>query len=265
MARRGQAERSWPPGEILAGIPEARPDLLRRPGGASGLLPRRIRRAAQMARRGGLRRSARALSQFLPGAASSKFGMAVGLLRAGMIGGLAAWIGFTLPSALLMIGFGYGIARFGGLAGAAWLHGLMLVALAVVALAVWQMARRLANDVPRGALALAAAGIALALPASWSQLAAIAFGGDDRPAVPDRPGAARGATLPSAHPARRLGRGDGAVLPAARAAAGARGGVRIRTRSSCWTVSTAPARWCSAAATCCCRCLHAVVVPKGWV
>lgn len=117
-----------------------------------------------------------ALSQFLPGAASSKFGMAVGLLRAGLPGALAAWIGFTLPSALLMIGFGYGIARFGGLAGAAWLHGLMLVALAVVALAVWQMARRLANDVPRGALALAAAGIALALPASWSQLAAIAFG-----------------------------------------------------------------------------------------
>jgi len=117
-----------------------------------------------------------ALSQFLPGAASSKFGIAVGLLRAGMLGGVAAWIGFTLPSALLMIGFGYGIARFGGLSGAAWLHGLMLVALAVVALAVWQMARRLANDVPRGALALAAAGIALALPASWSQLAAIAFG-----------------------------------------------------------------------------------------
>ena len=117
-----------------------------------------------------------ALSQFLPGAASSKFGIAVGLLRAGLLGGLAAWIGFTLPSALLMIGFGYGITRFGGLSGAAWLHGLMLVALAVVALAVWQMARNLANDVPRGALALAAAGIVLALPASWSQLAAIAFG-----------------------------------------------------------------------------------------
>jgi chromate transporter len=117
-----------------------------------------------------------ALSQFLPGPASSEFGMGVGMLRGGLPGGIAAWLGFTAPSALLMVAFGYGIARAGNEAGAAWLHGLMLVAVAVVALAVWQMARRLANDVPRGALALAAAAIALGLPPSWSQLAAIAAG-----------------------------------------------------------------------------------------
>ncbi|MDE2230133.1 MAG: chromate efflux transporter [Alphaproteobacteria bacterium] len=119
-----------------------------------------------------------ALAQFLPGPTSSEFGFAVGLLRAGLPGALCAWIGFTLPSALIMGGLGFGIARLGHLAGAAWLHGLMLVACAVVALAVWTMARRLANDVPRGALALAAAGMTLALPLppSWGQLFAIAFG-----------------------------------------------------------------------------------------
>lgn len=135
-----------------------------------------------------------ALSQFLPGPASSEFGFAVGLLRAGLPGALCAWLGFTLPSALIMGGLGYGVARLGDLAGAPWLHGLMLVACAVVALAVWQMARRLANDVPRGAVALAAAALTLALPATWGQLAAIAFG-----AVAGRlflPGDTRQAALP---------------------------------------------------------------------
>ncbi|MGB8182417.1 MAG: chromate transporter, partial [Stellaceae bacterium] len=92
-----------------------------------------------------------ALSQFLPGPSSSEFGFAVGLLRAGLPGALCAWLGFTLPSALIMGALGFGVARLGNLAGAPWLHGLMLVACAVVALAVWQMARRLANDIPRGA------------------------------------------------------------------------------------------------------------------
>ncbi|MGH6983468.1 MAG: chromate efflux transporter [Stellaceae bacterium] len=135
-----------------------------------------------------------ALAQFLPGPASSEFGFAVGLLRAGLPGALCAWLGFTLPSALIMGGLGYGIAHLGNLAGVPWLHGLMLVAVAVVALAVWQMARRLANDVPRGAVALAAAALALVLPATWGQLAAIAFG-----AVAGRlflPGDTRQAALP---------------------------------------------------------------------
>jgi chromate transporter len=116
-----------------------------------------------------------ALAQFLPGPASSEFGFAVGLLRGGLLGALCAWLGFTLPSALIMGGFAYGVARLGNFAGAAWLHGLMLVAVAVVAQAVWQMARRLANDVPRGMLALAAAAIVLLLP-SWSQFLAIGLG-----------------------------------------------------------------------------------------
>lgn len=142
-----------------------------------------------------------ALAQFLPGPASSEFGFAVGLLRGGLLGALCAWLGFTLPSAVIMAAFAYGVAHFGNLAGAAWLHGLMLVAVAVVALAVWQMARRLANDVPRAFMALAAAAMALALPASWGQLVAIAFG-----AAAGRlflPGDARHAALPFAPPVSR--------------------------------------------------------------
>lgn len=142
-----------------------------------------------------------ALSQFLPGPSSSEFGFAVGLLRAGLPGALCAWIGFTLPSALIMGALGFGVAHMGDLARAAWLHGLMLVACAVVALAVWQMATRLANDVPRGALALIAAGMTLALPAAWGQLVAIAFGA----AAGWRllPGDARHTALPFAPPVPR--------------------------------------------------------------
>jgi chromate transporter len=117
-----------------------------------------------------------ALCQFLPGPTSSEFGIAVGLLRAGLPGALAAWIGFTLPSALLMAGFGYGMAQLGDLSHAAWLHGLKLVALAVVAQAVWNMARSLAPDAQRALLALAAAIVALILPVIWGQLGAIVLG-----------------------------------------------------------------------------------------
>ena len=74
-----------------------------------------------------------ALCQFLPGPASSQVGFAIGALRAGIAGAFAAWLGFTLPSALLLILFGYGLANFGELANASWLHGLKIVAVAVVA------------------------------------------------------------------------------------------------------------------------------------
>ncbi len=117
-----------------------------------------------------------ALCQFLPGPSSSEFGIAMGLIRAGLPGALAAWIGFTLPSALLMAGFGYGMANLGDLAHAPWLHGLKLVALAVVAQAVWAMARALAPDAQRALLALAAAIFVLAVPSVWSQLGAIGLG-----------------------------------------------------------------------------------------
>jgi chromate transporter len=118
-----------------------------------------------------------ALCQFLPGPASSQVGMAIGMLRAGVMGALAAWVGFTLPSAMAMIVFGYGVAHLRNFASAPWLHGLKIVAVAVVAQAVWAMARKLAPDALRAALALAAAVVAFAVPATLGQVAAIVAGG----------------------------------------------------------------------------------------
>src|SRR5207244_6207317 len=103
-----------------------------------------------------------ALCQFLPGPASSQTGITIGILRAGLPGAFAAWLGFTMPSALAMILFGYGVTRFGDLSGAAWLHGLKIVAVAVVAQAVWGMAKSLCPDKERASLAVAAAILALA-------------------------------------------------------------------------------------------------------
>src|SRR6185437_13618547 len=97
-----------------------------------------------------------ALCQFMPGPASSQLGMALGLLRAGPLGMLAAWVGFTLPSAVAMAAFAYGIGAVGDVSHAAWLKGLKLVAVAVVAQAVWGMARSLAPDKQRATLAVAA-------------------------------------------------------------------------------------------------------------
>jgi chromate transporter len=118
-----------------------------------------------------------ALCQFLPGPASSQVGIAIGLLRGGYAGALAAWIGFTLPSAVAMVLFGYGIDALGDAAGSGWLHGLKVAAVAVVAQAVLGMARTLAPDRARATLAVAAAVIALGAPSSWGQIGAIALGG----------------------------------------------------------------------------------------
>jgi chromate transporter len=117
-----------------------------------------------------------ALCQFLPGPASSQTGFGVGYLQRGLAGGLAAWLGFTLPSAALMIGFAYGVANLGNLASAGWLHGLKAAAVAVVAQAVWSMGRTLCPDWPRALLAGAAAGVLLVLPQTGAQLAVIAGG-----------------------------------------------------------------------------------------
>jgi chromate transporter len=87
-----------------------------------------------------------ALCQFLPGPASSQVGISIGMLRAGLKGALAAWVGFTMPSALAMIAFAYGVASWADAGRGAWLHGLKIVAVAVVAQAVWNMARTLAPD-----------------------------------------------------------------------------------------------------------------------
>ena len=118
-----------------------------------------------------------ALCQFLPGPASSQVGIALGLRRAGLPGGLAAWLGFTTPSAIALILFAYGVAAFGDVGGAGWLNGLKAAAVAVVALAVWGMAGSLCPDKPRAAIAIAATVAMLAWPTSWGQLTVIAAAG----------------------------------------------------------------------------------------
>lgn len=118
-----------------------------------------------------------ALCQFLPGPASSQVGMAIGLARHGNRGAFAAWAGFTLPSALVMILFALGLARHGELLPAGALHGLKIVAVAVVAQAVWGMARSLCPDAPRVTLMALAACVVLALPGSGAQVGVIAAAG----------------------------------------------------------------------------------------
>ncbi len=118
-----------------------------------------------------------ALCQFLPGPASSQVGFSIGLMRAGYRGALAAWTGFTLPSAIALLLFAYGAGALRGPAGAGLLHGLKLVAVAIVAQAVWGMARTLCPDRPRGSIALAAAMIMLFVAGSAAQIAAILLGG----------------------------------------------------------------------------------------
>ena len=118
-----------------------------------------------------------ALCQFLPGPASSQVGFSIGLMRAGYPGGLAAWTGFTLPSAIILVLFAYGASALSGAAGAGLLHGLKLVAVAIVAQAVWGMARTLCPDRERASIALVAALIILFSTSSIAQIGAIALGG----------------------------------------------------------------------------------------
>ena len=119
-----------------------------------------------------------ALCQFLPGPSSSQVGMAIGLMRAGPAGMLAAWLGFTLPSAIAMVIFAYSVsgAHEAGLAGG-WLAGLKIAAAAIVADAVLTMARSLAPDRARRSLALVAAAVAASFPSALGQIAVIAGGG----------------------------------------------------------------------------------------
>ena len=116
-----------------------------------------------------------ALCQFLPGPASSQLGMAIGMGRAGMVGGLIAWLGFTAPSAVALILFAYGVHAFDG-QGTEWLHGLKIVAVAVVALALWGMGKTLAPDRPRIAIAVLATAAVLVTGGIGAQLAVIAGG-----------------------------------------------------------------------------------------
>ena len=118
-----------------------------------------------------------ALCQFLPGPASSQMGFSMGLLRAGWGGALAAFVAFTLPSALLLFGFAALLPQISGAAGEAALHGLKLVALAVVAHGVLGMARQLCPDAPRMTIAILAAALILVSGPAWVQLVAVAMGG----------------------------------------------------------------------------------------
>jgi chromate transporter len=118
-----------------------------------------------------------ALCQFLPGPASSQVAVSLGILRAGLAGGFAAWLGFSLPSAAALIIFATSLRALGDLGHAPWLHGLKIVAVAVVAQAVWGMARNLCPDRPRASLAVASAILALAVPSAFGQIAAIILGG----------------------------------------------------------------------------------------
>jgi chromate transporter len=148
-----------------------------------------------------------ALCQFLPGPASSQLGFSIGLLRAGWAGALAAFVGFTLPSALLLFVFAALSDRLGGPWGQGAIHGLKLVAVAVVAQGVLGMARSLAPDAPRAVLAALAAGVIAAFGQAWLQLVVVAAGAALGPWLCRGIGAQPGGTF-----ALHYGRRTGAVL-----------------------------------------------------
>ncbi|WPC65684.1 chromate efflux transporter [Rhodoferax ferrireducens] len=118
-----------------------------------------------------------ALCQFLPGPASSQVGIALGLGRAGWLGALGAWAGFTLPSAIALILFAFGVTQWAGLSQSGAVHGLKVVAVAVVAQAVWGMAKSLCPDRIRAGVAVGAALLFLATPSAVGQILAIVAGG----------------------------------------------------------------------------------------
>ncbi|WP_295825232.1 chromate efflux transporter [uncultured Microbacterium sp.] len=117
-----------------------------------------------------------ALCQFLPGPASSQVGFAIGLQRAGVFGALAAFLAFTLPSAVLLVAFAGGAAVLGGPVAAGVISGLQVVAVAIVAQAVWGMTRTLTPDAPRAGIAVVGLALALLVPGAPGQLGALAVG-----------------------------------------------------------------------------------------
>lgn len=139
-----------------------------------------------------------ALCQFLPGPSSSQVVFGLGLKRAGLPGALVASLLFLLPSAVLMIAFAYGLSGVGVAAGAPWLAGLKVAAVAVVAHAVWSMAKSLCPDWPRRTLALAAAAAAFFVPGAPMQLGLIVAGGAVGMLLTRRGGGAGGAAPSSA-------------------------------------------------------------------
>ncbi|MBO9668339.1 MAG: chromate efflux transporter [Bdellovibrio sp.] len=117
-----------------------------------------------------------ALCQFLPGPASSQVGIAIGLNRAGLMGALAAWLGFTLPSSIVLVLFALGISKFTGSLDTSWLHALKVAAVAVVAQAIWSMGVKLCPDKERIAIAVMAAILVSTLSSGWMQISVIVLG-----------------------------------------------------------------------------------------
>lgn len=117
-----------------------------------------------------------ALCQFLPGPASSQVGIGIGTMRAGLAGGVLAWLGFTLPSAIALTVFAYVVDRY-DVSNAGWVHGLKIVAVAIVAQAVWGMSRQFCTDRLRATLAALAAIATLAFPSALAQVAIIVAAG----------------------------------------------------------------------------------------
>lgn len=196
-----------------------------------------------------------ALCQFLPGPASSQVGIAIGLSRAGYRGALAAWLGFTAPSAIAMVLFAYGTTWLGDAAGSGWLHGLKVAAVAVVAVAVLGMMQTLTPDRERATIAALAAVAMLTAPSAFVQVSVIVLGG-----------VAGALLLPAEAPP-----GDDALPLTVRRCTGTillvlsfallavfrclRQRSRLRPSSSS-TCSTARALSCSAAGTSFCRCFR---------
>lgn len=118
-----------------------------------------------------------ALCQFLPGPASSQVGIAIGLNRAGILGAIVAWIGFTIPSAIILVLFGLGITKYAVNLDAGWLHSLKVVAVAVVAQAIWGMGTKLCPDKERITIAALACVTTLLIPSAFAQVIVIALGG----------------------------------------------------------------------------------------
>lgn len=117
-----------------------------------------------------------ALCQFLPGPASSQVGIGIGMVRAGWLGGIVAWLGFTLPSVLALVAFAFLLQGY-DIAGAGWIHGLKIVAVAIVAQAILGMGQKLTPDRERVAIAVIAAGITLSWQTGYSQILTIAVAG----------------------------------------------------------------------------------------
>lgn len=117
-----------------------------------------------------------ALCQFLPGPASSQVGMALGLSRGGIPGAIMAWLGFTLPSAIMLVLFGLGFSTLSSTLGTGWLHGLKVVTVAVVAQALWSMGKNLCPDKLRASVAIAAAAITIMIPSALGQIGVIIAG-----------------------------------------------------------------------------------------